>query len=135
MDVFLEKLMNADWPILLGMAAMLWVFKNNQEKKFDEVKGLIDKLDVKLSGDIKELDEKLNNKIDNLEVKLNNKIDNLEVKLNDKIDKLDEKLSVKIDKLDEKLMDADRRLCRLEGAFASKDCCVIKESSNRKIVE
>ena len=32
-----------------------------------------------------------------------------------------------IGKLDEKLTDVDRRLCRLEGAFASKDCCVIKD--------
>lgn len=50
-----------------------------------------------------------------------------EAKLSYKIDKLDEKLSQKIDKLDEKLTDVDRRLCRLEGAFASKDCCMIKD--------
>lgn len=33
-----------------------------------------------------------------------------------------------IGKLDEKLTDVDRRLCRLEGAFSSKDCCMIKDS-------
>ena len=26
------------------------------------------------------------------------------------------------------IKDIDRRLCRLEGAFASKDCCMIKHS-------
>lgn len=30
-------------------------------------------------------------------------------------------------KLDEKITDIDRRLCRLEGAFSAKDCCVIKD--------
>lgn len=42
----------------------------------------------------------------------------------------------KFDKLQETVTDIDRRLCRLEGAFASKDCCMIKDSSlNKKIVE
>jgi hypothetical protein len=36
-------------------------------------------------------------------------------------------LNSRIDKLDEKLTDVDRRLCRLEGAFSSKDCCMIKD--------
>ncbi len=43
--------------------------------------------------------------------------------INKRIDATDSK----IDKLDEKLTDVDRRLCRLEGAFASKDCCMIKD--------
>lgn len=33
-----------------------------------------------------------------------------------------------IGKLDEKITDIDRRLCRLEGAFSSKEFCVLKES-------
>lgn len=45
--------------------------------------------------------------------------------LNAKIDRVENR----IDKLDEKVTDIDRRLCRLEGAFASKDCCMIKDSS------
>lgn len=36
-------------------------------------------------------------------------------------------LGNRIDKLDEKITDIDRRLCRLEGAFSSKDCCMIKD--------
>lgn len=39
----------------------------------------------------------------------------------------EEKLCNRIDKLDEKVTDIDRRICRLEGAFASKDCCAAKE--------
>ena len=30
------------------------------------------------------------------------------------------------------ITDIDRRLCRLEGAFASKDCCMIKDSRHRE---
>lgn len=42
-------------------------------------------------------------------------------------------LSTQISKLDDKLTDVDRRLCRLEGAFSSKDCCMIKDDrQNRK---
>lgn len=63
---------------------------------------------------------------------LSTRIDKLDEKLSDRIDKLDEKLSNRIDKLDEKVTDIDRRLCRLEGAFASKDCCMIKDDRQFK---
>jgi hypothetical protein len=56
-------------------------------------------------------------------------------KLSEKIEKNDVKINIKIDKLDEKLTDVDRRLCRLEGAFASKDCCMIKDSNQMKKVK
>lgn len=44
-----------------------------------------------------------------------------------RVDAVEDSLSKKIEKLDEKVTDIDRRLCRLEGAFASKDCCMIKD--------
>lgn len=44
-------------------------------------------------------------------------------------------LNQRIDKLDEKLTDVDRRLCRLEGAFSSKDCCIIKEERHQRKAE
>lgn len=40
-----------------------------------------------------------------------------------------------VEKLDEKITDIDRRLCRLEGAFTSKDCCVLKQDHNLKKAE
>ena len=40
-----------------------------------------------------------------------------------------------LSKLDEKVTDIDRRLCRLEGAFAAKDCCMIKEDSRLRKAE
>lgn len=48
--------------------------------------------------------------------------------LNSKIESLEKR----IDKLDEKITDIDRRLCRLEGAFSNKDCCMIKDSNKQK---
>lgn len=51
--------------------------------------------------------------------------------LNNRIDKLDQR----IDKLDEKVTDIDRRLCRLEGAFSSKDCCMIKDDRQLRKAE
>jgi hypothetical protein len=44
-------------------------------------------------------------------------------------------LSSRIDKLDEKLTDVDRRLWRLEGAFSSKDCCMIKDEKQMRKAE
>lgn len=45
----------------------------------------------------------------------------------DKVDARFEKVDARFDKLDEKVTDIDRRLCRLEGAFSSKDCCFLKD--------
>ena len=62
---------------------------------------------------------------------LNKRIDDLYYRM----DNVEKNLTSRIDKIDEKLTDVDRRLCRLEGAFSAKECCVIKESPNRKIAE
>lgn len=57
--------------------------------------------------------------------------------INRRIDNLENSLNKRIDKLDEKVTDIDRRLCRLEGAFSSKECCMIKDhrSENLKHAE
>lgn len=55
-------------------------------------------------------------------------------RLDKKIDLRLDKVDQRFDKLDEKVTDMDRRLCRLEGAFASKDCCMIKDDSQLKKV-
>jgi len=46
-----------------------------------------------------------------------------------------ERIDKKMDKFDEKLTDIDRRLCRLEGAFSSRDCCILKEDKQVKKAE
>lgn len=55
--------------------------------------------------------------------------------LSGRVEWLEKSLSQKIEKLDEKLTDVDRRLCRLEGAFASKDCCMIKDDRQSRKAE
>ncbi len=49
-----------------------------------------------------------------------------------RIDKRFDKVDERFDKLEEKVTDIDRRLCRLEGAFSRKDCCMIKDDSQIK---
>jgi hypothetical protein len=49
----------------------------------------------------------------------------------DKVDQRFDKIDQRIEKLSEDVRDMDRRLCRLEGAFSSKECCMIKDE--RKI--
>ena len=55
--------------------------------------------------------------------------------LNHHIDSINTSLSSRIEKLDEKITDIDRRLCRLEGAFSSKDCCRIGDERQMKKAE
>ncbi len=66
--------------------------------------------------------------------RLDKKFDKIDQKF-DKIDQRFEKVDQRFDRLDEKVTDIDRRLCRLEGAFASKDCCMIKDERQMKRVE
>lgn len=44
-------------------------------------------------------------------------------------------LNARMDKLDEKITDIDRRLCRIEGAMAAKECCVLKEERQYRKAE
>lgn len=54
------------------------------------------------------------------------------IKLDQKIDKLDEKLTHGMTVL---LIDVDRRLCRMEDAFSSKECCRIQDERQLKKAE
>jgi hypothetical protein len=44
----------------------------------------------------------------------------------------DDRLSSGIEGIDEKLTDVDRRLCRLEGSFSSKEFCAPRHNQDRK---
>ncbi len=44
-------------------------------------------------------------------------------------------MTSRFDKLDEKVTDIDRRLCRLEGAFTSKEFCVLKNDRQSQRAE
>lgn len=45
------------------------------------------------------------------------------------------KIDKRFERLEEKIEDIDRRICRLEGAFSAKECCMIKEERHLKKVE
>ncbi len=66
---------------------------------------------------------------------INQRIDNTDKSLGNRIENSEKHLTNRIDKLDEKITDVDRRLCRLEGAFASKDCCMIKDDRQLRKAE
>lgn len=58
--------------------------------------------------------------------------------MNTQFNRLDarfEKIHKRFDRIEEKITDIDRRLCRLEGAFSTKDCCVMKESKTLRKAE
>lgn len=55
--------------------------------------------------------------------------------LSNRIDAVEKSVNSKVDKLSETVTDIDRRLCRLEGAFSSKDCCMIKDDRPVKKAE
>ena len=54
---------------------------------------------------------------------------------NSKIDKSEDNIMNRMDKFDEKVTDIDRRLCRLDGAFNNKECCMIKDDRQIKKAE
>ncbi len=41
-------------------------------------------------------------------------------------------LTTRIENLAEEVKDIDRRLCRIEGALSSKDCCMLKDERMKK---
>jgi len=106
MEYFLEQVNQLNVPQLVAMGLMFWYTYS-----------------------------RLNNKIDAIGTKLDGKIEAVDTKLTNQMSKLEDKLSYQIQKLDEKVTDIDRRVCRMEGAFNNKDCCMIKDSSQLKKAE
>lgn len=52
-----------------------------------------------------------------------------------RMEKRFDKIDQRLDKMQDAINDIDRRLCRLEGAFQSKDCCMIKPTQYIKQAE
>jgi biopolymer transport protein ExbB/TolQ len=99
-----------------SMDKSIEAFENRMNKKFDVSES-------STSKKFEVLESSTSKKFEMLENAMSKKFEEQDKK----IDSVNTALSQKIDKLDEKLTDVDRRLCRLEGAFASKDCCMIKD--------
>lgn len=56
-------------------------------------------------------------------------------RLDNRMDKRFEHVDKRFDKIESKIEDMDRRLCRLEGAFSNKDCCMIKDDRLKQKAE
>lgn len=52
-------------------------------------------------------------------------------KMDKRFELMEQKFDTKFTLLQETVTDIDRRLCRLEGTFASKDCCMIKDHHHK----
>jgi len=80
---------------------------------------------------LRNLKSDMNSNFGNMGKEKDSRFDKIEKEMNFRFEKVDQRF----DKLDEKITDMDRRLCRLEGAFSSKDCCMIKEDRHQKKAE
>lgn len=105
MDEFITLMKQIDVGNLIAMGAMLWVIYNRLDKRFEKIDERFEKMDERFNK--VETDSKENYS----------------------------KLEIKLDKMQETITDIDRRLCRLEGAFQSKECCLLKSDSSHKVAE
>ena len=106
LQVFINLLEKINFGELVVIGGMFWFFYNRLDSKFEK---LLDRLD--------------------------NKFEKLFDGSNRKIDTLEGKMEQRFDRLDEKVTDIDRRLCRLEGAFSQKACCMLQDDSQMKKAE
>lgn len=59
--------------------------------------------------------------------KTDEKFDKMEARINERFEKMEKKFDERFNKLEEKVTDIDRRVCRMEGSLATKDCCMLKD--------
>lgn len=92
-----------------------------------------------ITTQITQLDKKLSEKIESGDNRLAERIEAGDNHLATQFTTAFRALEIRMDgfekqlgKLNETVTDIDRRLCRLEGAFSSKDCCMIKDSSQMR---
>lgn len=93
-----DYVLGTDIRTLIVVGIMLWYSYRRQSEK------------------IKKLEERMDKRFELVDKRF------------EQVDKRFEQVDRRFDKIEEKITDIDRRLCRLEGAFSSKDCCMIKDS-------
>lgn len=113
MQYLIDVLSNLDLstiiPILGGGYLMIKSLEVKFEKRFESIDKHLDSIELKINS--------LEMRVSSLEIKFDSLINRVSV------------LENKVDRMQDSINDIDRRLCRLEGAFSSKDCCMIKDSS------
>ena len=118
MEIPYEMIQKIDAANLIAMASMLFFMYCRIESKAE-----------KRGKDLDKKFEAIDKKFDAVD----KKFDAVDKKF-DAMDKRFDKIDERFDKLEEKVTDIDRRLCRMEGAFSSKDCCMLKEERHHKKV-
>ena len=100
---------NLDIAQLVILIGAMWVFYKRIDKKFDLVDKKFDLIDKRF--------ENLNEKVDS------------------KFENLNEKVDSKLENLNENIKELRTSLNRMEGAFYSKECCMLKDERQIKKVD
>lgn len=95
-----------DTANLIAMGAMFWLFKKHLDGKFEKIEKRFEKLEEK--------SEKRFEKIELVS------------------EKIYESFYARFDKVDAEMREVRTSLNRMEGAFYSKDCCMLKEDKTEK---
>jgi predicted nuclease with TOPRIM domain len=101
-------IMGAGFTVTFALMKSMWNDVNRRmDTRFKEVNDRMDARFKEVDARFKEVDARFK-------------------EMDARFKEMDTKIDIRFDKLDEKVTDIDRRLCRLEGAFSSKECCILK---------
>jgi hypothetical protein len=135
MDTIIKVFQDTDVGLLISLVVLGWIFYSRLDSKMEKMEM---RLDQKISNEANRLDQKITSEANRLDQKITSEVNRLEQRISNEGNRLDQKIStleIRMDRFEEKLTDIDRRLCRMEGAFSSKDCCMLKDERQLKKAE
>jgi phenylalanyl-tRNA synthetase alpha subunit len=131
MDFPVDILQKLDVVNLLAIGALFWFFNARIDKKLDKIHLDLGNLKIELKGDMNQLRQELKGEMSELKQELKGEMNQLRQELKGEMSELKQELKADIQQLREETIDVDRRLCRIEGSLASKDCCMLKEDRHQ----
>jgi uncharacterized protein (DUF3084 family) len=96
--------------------------------------GLILYLHSQLKNDFYNKFESFEKKMEDRFAQINQRFTQIDQRF-EQMDQRFEKIDQRFEKIESIILDIDRRLCRVEGALSSKDCCMLKEDQKLKKAE
>jgi hypothetical protein len=146
MDTIIKVFQDTDVGLLISLVVLGWIFYSRLDSKMEKMEMRLDqkisneanRLDQKITSEANRLDQKITSEANRLDQKITSEVNRLEQRISNEGNRLDQKIStleIRMDRFEEKLTDIDRRLCRMEGAFSSKDCCMLKDERQLKKAE
>ncbi len=128
--------LSAGFSAIFGLILCMWQSLNQRIETVNmDLANRIEAVNTNLTNRIETVNMDLTSRIETVNTNLTNRIEAVNTNLTNRIESVNTNLSNRIEKVDEKVTDVDRRLCRLEGAFSAKDCCMIKEDRHIKKAE